>query len=119
MVKKQLVFVAVIIAALAVMGIYALTHPGGVSIQGSWSSNTILGSSAFHYEGTVFNNEKTTAKSVQLTLRIYDSSNFLIKSENVDVGDIPAQSSKSVKVDVQLPSFTGVSRVDPQLIWNP
>ncbi len=108
-----------IIVALVVAGIYALSHPGGVSIQSSWSTNTILGSSTLHYEGTVFNNEKTTVKSVQLTLRIYDSNDFMIKSEDVNVGDIPAQSSKNVNVDIQLSSFTGVSRVEPQLKWNP
>ncbi len=108
-----------ILAALAVMGIYALTHPGGVSIQGSWSSNTILGSSTLHYEGTIFNNEKTTAKSVQLVLRVYDANNFIIKSENVNVGDISPQSSKNVSVDIQLSSFTGVSRVEPQVTWVP
>ncbi len=118
--KRQIIFIAAIIIALAAMFIYVLlSPPSGVSIQGSWSDNSVLGSGTVHYEGTVFNHYNITVHSVRLQLLLYDSNNHMMKTETVELGDIPGQGSKSISLDIQHSGFEGVGRVEDSLTWNP
>ncbi len=111
---------AVVIVAILIAGFIVVltTPPSGVSVQGSWTDNTVLGSGTLHYEGTVFNHYNSTVHSVKLELWLYDSNNHMMQIETVELGDIPAQSSKVVNFDISH-SGIGVSRVDKVLTWNP
>ncbi len=119
--KKVKIAVAVAaIACVATVAILVLTiPPSGLTIQGSWSTNTFLGFGTVHYDATIFNHENSTANSVQLVIMLFDSRDFMVKTETVDLGFIPAQSSKSISLDIQYSGAQGISRVEPHLVWTP
>ncbi len=118
--KVKIVIVIAAIALVAPAIILALTRPpSGLSIQASWSDNTSLGSGTLHYECTIINHDNKTARSVQLMITLKDQSNSVIKTETVDVGDIPALGSKDISVDISHSGFESVGKVDAWLTWAP
>lgn len=118
--NKVKIGVILAIICLAVIFVLVLTMPpSGVSIQSSWTDNTVFGSGTLHFEGTVVNHYNATVHSVRLQLWLYDPNNHMIKIETVELGDMIGQSSKNVSLDIQHSSFDGVGRVDKTLTWNP
>ena len=95
---------AVIIISAVIIFIYAfLGNVGEVYlINFKWTDHhPLLGSPYVHVEGTIFNSGSRTAGRVQLIIRIYDSSNQLLKTETMDIGDIAPKDSTSINTNIQ------------------
>lgn len=70
-----------------------------------------------HLEGTVANSGSSTALSVQLGTRIYDSVGTLLRTEITDLGDIPAGTFKKISLDIQYSGKADKCRAT--LTWKP
>lgn len=69
--KVKIGIVIVAIMFVAAITIYVLTMPpSGLSIQASWTVDTVFGLGTLHYEATVFNHYNTTVHSANLELRL-------------------------------------------------
>jgi len=115
---KRGVVVAVVIVIVAVV-VFVLISPGELSIKFTWHDNhPQYGSPPFvHFEGTIFNSGTKNATDVKLIVRLYDSYNTLIKTETVDVGDVLANGSKDINVDI--PHLGLAERCETELQWKP
>jgi len=114
-VRKGVVVAAVIV--IVAVAVFVLLSPGELSIKFSWNDNhPLYGSPYVHLVGTIFNSGTKNATDVKLIVRLYDSENTLIKTETVDIGDIPAKGSKDINVDIQHYGFA--KRCETELQWK-
>lgn len=84
----------------------------------NWTDHhPLFGSPYVHVEGTIFNSGSSTAGDAQLIIRLYDSQNRLLKTETMDVGDIPAKTYRNISTDIY---YSGdANRCESELQWKP
>lgn len=70
-------------------------------VEVSWSDNHPLFASPYaSIKGTIFNSGSQTAYSVVYTVRIYDASDTLLKTEEIHIGNIDGKSYETFDVDI-------------------
>lgn len=71
-------------------------------VEVSWTDNHPWFASPYiDYYGTIFNSGSQTAYSVVLTVRIYDASDTLLKTEEIHLGNIAGKSYQAFDVDIE------------------
>jgi uncharacterized integral membrane protein len=111
----------ILIAIIVLTAILILTfiNRGDVQfVNFHWTDNHPWFSSAYvHVDGTLFNSGSSTAGSVQLVTRLYDSQGTLLKTDTMNVGDIASKQYKNISTDIQ---YSGTaSRVETAISYHP
>jgi len=113
------VAVIVVISALILFTYFGLQKRGEVyAVDFKYSDHhPLFGSPYFHVEGSVFNSGERTAGDVELTIRLYDSHGTLLKTETMNIGDIPTKTYRNINIDI--PYSGDTDRCETGLAWRP
>ena len=80
----------------------SLKEPQLHRVEVYWTDNHPLFASPYvSIEGTIFNSGSQTAYSVVYTIRIYDASDTLLKTEEIHLGNIYGKSYETFDVDIE------------------
>lgn len=81
--------------------IYLLEEPQLHRVETYWSDNhPLIGSPYVNYYGIIFNSGSYTALNVVITVRIYDSYDTLLKTEEIHMGSIWGKDYQTFDVDI-------------------
>ena len=71
-----------------------------------------------HWEGIITNSGMDTAHNVRIDVRWYNQNHNLVSIDNVDIEDVPAQTSKNISFDVSQPNPLATS-YELEFFWTP
>ena len=131
--NKKILIAIIVIVALSVAGTIALNafmpkNNISVPTQTEASVTSEVGghyeseSGLYYIEGTLENSGKKDAKNVAIDITLFKLSTSAndeeIKRETVNIGDIPAETSKNVNFTISLPKDLGEVRGQWDITWD-
>ena len=131
--NKKILIAIVVIVAVSIAGTIALNafmpkNDISVPTQTEASVNSEIdgyydGESGLYYiEGTLENSGKKDAKNVAIEVTLFklsiSANDEEIKRESVNIGDIPAETSKDLNFTISLPKDLGEVRGQCDITWD-